>query len=105
MRSTALGEDTWTESHIGLYLVGLDLAEGTYQIGEDSMLKLILFPSVILVIRTWACWGRNKWVGIGLALWITVCQIPSAIFMYKFLGSLRCELLVRPEPIARLTAE
>lgn len=54
-----------------LYLVGLDLAE------------------VILAIRTWACWGRNKWVGIGLAVWTLLCQVPSVIFMYKFLASLR----------------
>ncbi|KAF9781697.1 hypothetical protein BJ322DRAFT_1161529 [Thelephora terrestris] len=54
-----------------LYLAGLDLAE------------------VILAIRTWACWGRNKWVGIGLALWTLCCQVPSVIFWYKFLASLR----------------
>lgn len=54
-----------------LYLVSLDLAE------------------VILAIRTWACWGRNKWVGIGLVSWTLFCQIPSVIFMHKFLASLK----------------
>jgi len=56
-----------------LYLVGLDLAE------------------VILAIRTWACWGRNKWVGIGLAVWTLLYQVPAVIFMYKFLASLQFE--------------
>lgn len=54
-----------------LYLLGLNFAE------------------VILVVRTWACWGRNKWVGIGLGLWTLLCQITSAVFMYKFLGSIK----------------
>ena len=53
------------------------------------------FPAV-LAIRTWACWERNKKVGIGLAFWILPCQIPAGILLYRFLDSLRCKFLGPP---------
>ena len=60
--------------------------------------------SGVLAIRTWACWGRNKWVGIGLVFWMLPCQIPAGIFMHKFLDSLQCEFLGLPRSSFRLNA-
>jgi len=43
---------------------------------------------VILFIRTYAVWNKDKRVGIGLAgLWV-VCQVPSVVIAERFLASL-----------------
>ncbi|KAH7925259.1 hypothetical protein BV22DRAFT_1089416 [Leucogyrophana mollusca] len=41
---TAMGAATW------MYAIGMSLAE------------------IILLLRTWAIWGRNRWVGVGLII-------------------------------------
>jgi len=50
-----------------LALIGLDLAE------------------VVLAVRTYAVWERDKRVGIGLALLLALYQIPDAIVLNKFI--------------------
>ncbi|KAF9649434.1 hypothetical protein BDM02DRAFT_3113855 [Thelephora ganbajun] len=85
--SDAICTDTF-KTAAWLYFMGLVLAE------------------VILMVRTWACWGRNKYIGIGLAFWMLLCQIPSAIFMYKFLNSLRFwSTIVYPIPNSCLVVQ
>jgi len=47
--------------------------------------------TVILAIRTYAVWNKDKRVGIGLALlWVAV-QIPNGILAEKFLDEIDCE--------------
>ena len=47
--------------------------------------------TVILAIRTYAVWNKDKRVGIGLALlWVAV-QIPNGILAEKFLDEIGCE--------------
>jgi len=50
-----------------LALIGLDLAE------------------VVLAVRTYAVWERDKRVGIGLALLLALYQIPDVIILNKFI--------------------
>ena len=57
-----------------------------HQIPTDSFCPLI----VILVVRTYAVWNKNKRVGIGLALLLGLCQIPNAIIAQKFLQGIEC---------------
>jgi len=82
-----------TQLHPGLYFVSLDLVEGVYRRNSGWYGEAQCPLAGVLAIRTWACWGRNKWVGIGLMFWMLPCQIPAGIFMHKFLDSLRCEFL------------
>ena len=70
----------------GLCSVGLDLAV------YASKFVWVIWRNpcplqVILMIRAWACWGRNKRVGIDLEFG----RIPSIIFILRFFGFLRCE--------------
>jgi len=50
-----------------LMFVGVDLAE------------------VVLAVRTYAVWNRDKRVGIGLALLLGLSQIPDGIILYQFI--------------------
>jgi len=40
---------------------------------------------VVLAIRTYAVWNKDKRVGIGLALLLGACQIPNAIIAERFI--------------------
>lgn len=48
---------------------------------------------VVLAIRTYAVWNKDKRVGAGLALLLIACQIPNGIFAEKFINSIECEFL------------
>ena len=63
--------------------------------------------AVILAVRTYAVWIRDKRVGIGLALLSGFFQIPYVIILYRFIQGVVCECLrstfvaarVRPLPL------
>ena len=48
---------------------------------------------VVLALRTWAVWTRDKRVGVGLALLLGLYQIPHVIIFYKFTQGFGCEYL------------
>jgi len=47
--------------------------------------------TVILIIRTYAVWNKDKRVGIGLGLLLVAVQIPNGILAEKFLDEIGCE--------------
>ncbi|KAF9650130.1 hypothetical protein BDM02DRAFT_1515285 [Thelephora ganbajun] len=51
-------------------VVGMDLAE------------------IVLAVRTYAVWNEDKRVGVGLAILLTLCQIPNGIIAEKFIGGI-----------------
>jgi len=61
-----------------LSVVGMDLAE------------------IVLAVRTYAVWNKDKRVGISLALLLGLCQIPNGIFIQKFMQEI--DLIQNPYP-------
>lgn len=53
-------------------------------------LRSDLFWTVILAIRTYAVWNKDKRVGIGLALLWAIIQIPNGIVAEQFLDVIDC---------------
>ena len=49
---------------------------------------------VVLAVRTYAVWERDKRVGIGLALLLGLYQIPYVITLNKYIQGLGCEYRV-----------
>ena len=49
---------------------------------------------VVLAVRTYAVWGKDKRVGIGLALLLGLYQIPNAIILNRFVQGSGCEYCV-----------
>ena len=47
--------------------------------------------AVVLAVRTYAVWKKDKRVGIGLALLIGLYQIPNVIVVKKFIQGIGCE--------------
>jgi len=43
--------------------------------------------TVVLIVRTYAVWNRDKRVGIGLALLFILCQTPMGIISEKWIGA------------------
>jgi len=84
----------------GLVFIGLDLVEGMYDRRNHQPyrwipnLTLVFTLSVVLAVRTYAVWKRNKRVGIGLALLLGLYQIPNAIIWNKFVQGVECEYRV-----------
>lgn len=50
--------------------------------GPDPRLSV---TPVVLAVRTYAVWNKDKRVGIGLALLLGLCQIPNGIIIEKFM--------------------
>jgi len=46
------------------------------------------FTEIILAIRTYAVWNKDRRVGIGLALLLGLCQIPNGIIVEKFVRNI-----------------
>lgn len=46
--------------------------------------------AVILVFRTWAIWGRNSKLAIGLLALLHILAIPTAFFAHIGLGHVEC---------------
>lgn len=40
---------------------------------------------VVLAVRTYAVWNKDKRVGIGLVLLLGLCQIPNAMIAERFI--------------------
>jgi len=51
---------------------------------------------VVLAVRTYAVWNKDKRVGIGLALLLGLCQIPNAIIADRFIQGI--DLIQNPYP-------
>ena len=50
-----------------------------------------LFVLVILTLRTWGVWNRDRRLTIGLPIFFIACWVPMAIFIAIFLNSVECE--------------
>lgn len=89
----------WTHPvcFLGAGSIGVDLTESTCSEGNYRPCYgiLILPPffvvTVVLVIRTYAVWNKDKRVGIGLALLLIACQIPNTIFVERFIEEIHCK--------------
>lgn len=57
---------------------------------QTAVLIYLSTVAVILAIRTYAVWNRDKRVGFGIALLLAACQIPNGIFAERFLRSIDC---------------
>lgn len=49
---------------------------------------------VVLAVRTYAIWNRDRRVGIGLALLLGLCQVPHAIVLKRFIQTFECEYCI-----------
>ena len=52
--------------------------------------KICSFIEVILSMRTWAVWNRNKVVGILLAVSIIASAVAECILLNNFVQELEC---------------
>ncbi|EKM50592.1 uncharacterized protein PHACADRAFT_263959 [Phanerochaete carnosa HHB-10118-sp] len=75
--------------------VGSNLSVGMcrwmYNITGWMFLWGIGIAELILIIRTWAIWGRDKRIGLGLSAGFLSLWIVNSYFLNKFLNSLRFE--------------
>jgi len=46
--------------------------------------------AVILIVRTYAVWKRDKRVGIGLALLFVLCQTAVGVITQKWVAAVHC---------------
>jgi len=46
--------------------------------------------AVVLIVRTYAVWNRDKRIGIGLALLFILCQTATGIITGKWIGAANC---------------
>jgi len=51
----------------------------------------LLFAIVVLALRTYAVWNKDKRIGIGLALLLALFQIPNGIILNRFIQGIGCE--------------
>jgi hypothetical protein len=51
---------------------------------------------IVLAIRTYAVWNKDKRVGIGLALLLVFCQIPNGIIAERFIEAI--DFIPNPYP-------
>jgi len=49
---------------------------------------------VVLAVRTYAVWGKDKRIGIGLILLFGFAQIPNGMFLTTFIHGIDCEYYV-----------
>lgn len=47
--------------------------------------------SVILTLRAWAVWKRDKFLGIALSIFPLAIAVASYVVVYLFQRSLECE--------------
>ena len=52
--------------------------------------------AVILAVRTYAVWNKDKRVGIGLALLLVLLQVPNGIIAERFLNGIDCRCCFDP---------
>jgi hypothetical protein len=52
---------------------------------------LISKIAVILTLRTWAVWDRNRRVAIALAVFFAICWLPVIPVIITFVKSLECK--------------
>jgi len=57
--------------------------------GRATKFKLSVM-AVVLIVRTYAVWKRDKRVGIGLALLFILCQTAVGIITQKWLAAVHC---------------
>ena len=59
----------------------------------DSFGGWTLLTSIvgIIMMRTWAIWGRRKVVAFGLLFLFVITFVPSCVLLARFIRSLTCE--------------
>lgn len=83
-----------TDSLSGLIVIGIIIAESTWMLlGEEGPTLTRIYSPVILVVRTWAIWGRGKRIGYALLAASILAVVPVLVIENIFLKSIVCEFL------------
>ena len=73
-----------------MFTIGMALAEGehdyNYRLTTDKT-----FVTVILTLRCWAVWGRDRRLTIGLPIFFILCWVPIVTIVAIFIPTLRCK--------------
>ena len=72
-------------------ILGLAASESRFDF--QSLFRVVFnhYLTVILTIRTWAVWNRNKHLTIILPILFVLVWGSCFVFLGKFLVSMRCE--------------
>jgi len=62
--------------------ISADTCATLYKISGWMIMWGIVIAELVLVFRTWAIWGRNSKLAVGLLLLLCVLAIPTAFFAY-----------------------
>lgn len=77
----------------GLFTVGIALSEGMFSASYyQKLISVDFLNSVVLTVRVWAVWGRDKRLSIGLPVFFVACWVPIFVVMGVFLQSTSGEL-------------
>jgi len=68
--------------------ISLKTCKQLYTVGSFGVVIGVAIAELILVIRTWALWGREKRIGIFLFVLYVSLVIPAFVFMIIFVNSL-----------------
>jgi hypothetical protein len=75
--------------HLGMFVTGVGFAESKRSVGcSDSLIALIICRIVILMIRTWAVWDRDRRLAIGLPMFFVSVWCALCIYAARYLNSL-----------------
>ena len=78
---------------IGLMVIGISTSESEFgNLPLSSLSKFGTWSSlVILTVRTWAIWGRGKWIGFLLLAVSIMALTPVIVIEGIYLKSVICE--------------
>jgi len=66
-----------------------EICNVTYPVKVWFTMLQMIFAEIILAIRTWAVWNRNKLVGVGLTALIIASLVLQCVVLNGFINSLR----------------
>lgn len=73
-----------------MFLAGLAISECKCAF-TLARVNLILQITVILTLRAWAVWGKDRRLSYALPVFFVLCWTPNFAFLGIFLNSLTCE--------------
>ena len=76
-----------------MLIIGIGVAESKPAIALPSHLITLTYCDriVILTIRTWAVWGMDRRLTIGLPIFFLAIWVPLSVYAARSLKSPRCE--------------
>ncbi|PFH49733.1 hypothetical protein AMATHDRAFT_147036, partial [Amanita thiersii Skay4041] len=82
--------------------VSMELCESTLSLGASfSEVAFVRMLAVILTLRIWAIWDRNRYLGYALPAFFISLWAFATVNMCLLMASIKCELL-RDNPIHML---